>query len=294
MSRFKIDAARLLCFLVELAAPAPYLPMIDPTSLSTTTPHLQQPQHALGRPPRIGLYGGSFDPIHLGHLKTARYVLEHMALDYMYLLPNASPPHKSSLKLPYATRVEMIAAALRDFNDPRFQISYIEQDPSLKHYTVNTLQLFHQEHPETEVFFIMGMDSFLTLDTWRSYERLIELANIVILPRPHYDYAEHTLKPELATLTKNCLVDLRYVTPHNQAPMVETAPAAKATLATVLQGHRYYILPAPEVDVSSTEIRALLKQGYSKLDAAQRQLLSQALSPSTLEYIRAQQLYMAV
>lgn len=271
--------------------------MIDPNSLSTANLHPQQPQHELGRPPRIGLYGGSFDPIHLGHLKTARYVLGHMDLDYMYLLPNASPPHKSSLKLPYATRVEMIAAALRDFNDPRFQISYIEQDPSLKHYTVNTLQLFHQEHPETEVFFIMGMDSFLTLDTWRSYERLIELANIVILPRPHYDYEEHALKPELAALTQNRLVDLRHVAPHNPAPVVETAPAAKATeatLATEPQGHRYYILPAPEVDISSTEIRALLKQGYSKLDAAQHQLLSQALSPSTLDYIRAQQLYMAV
>ena len=265
--------------------------MIDPNSLSTTTPHPQQIQQKLGRPPRIGLYGGSFDPIHLGHLKTAHYVLEHMDLDYMYLLPNASPPHKSSLKLPYATRVEMIAAALRDFNDPRFQISYIEQDPSLKHYTVNTLQLFHQEHPETEVFFIMGMDSFLTLDTWRSYERLIELANIVILPRPHYDYEEHALKPELAALTQNRLVDLRHVTPHPPAPATK---ATKATPAAEPQGHRYYILPAPEVDVSSTEIRALLKQGYTQLNASQRQILSQTLSPSTLEYIRAQQLYMAV
>lgn len=264
--------------------------MIDPNSLSTTTPHPQQIQQKLGRPPRIGLYGGSFDPIHLGHLKTAHYVLEHMDLDYMYLLPNASPPHKSSLKLPYATRVEMIAAALRDFNDPRFQISYIEQDPSLKHYTVNTLQLFHQEHPETEVFFIMGMDSFLTLDTWRSYERLIELANIVILPRPHYDYEEHALKPELAALTQNRLVDLRHVTPHPPAPATK---ATKATPAAEPQGHRYYILPAPEVDVSSTEIRALLKQGYTQLNASQRQILSQTLSPSTLEYIRAQQLYMA-
>ena len=63
--------------------------MIDPNSLSTANLHPQQPQHELGRP-RIGLYGGSFDPIHLGHLKTARYVLEHMDLDYMYLLPNAS------------------------------------------------------------------------------------------------------------------------------------------------------------------------------------------------------------
>lgn len=274
--------------------------MIDPNSISTANLHPQQPQHELGRPPRIGLYGGSFDPIHLGHLKTARYVLEHMDLDYMYLLPNASPPHKSSLKLPYATRVEMIAAALRDFNDPRFQISYIEQDPSLKHYTVNTLQLFHQEHPETEVFFIMGMDSFLTLDTWRSYERLIELANIVILPRPHYDYEEHALKPELAALTQNRLVDLRHVTPHPPAPAAEAvkaapaAPAAEAVKATEPQGHRYYILPAPEVDVSSTEIRALLKQGYTQLNASQRQILSQTLSPSTLEYIRAQQLYMAV
>ena len=113
----------------------------------------------------------------------------------------------------------------------------------------------------------------------------------MILPRPHYDYEEHALKPELAALTQNRLVDLRHVTPHPPAPATK---ATKATPAAEPQGHRYYILPAPEVDVSSTEIRALLKQGYTQLNASQRQILSQTLSPSTLEYIRAQQLYMAV
>lgn len=234
--------------------------------------------HALSSLTRVGLYGGSFDPIHLGHLKTAVYVLEHLHLECMYLMPNATPPHKDSLKLPYEERVNMITAALQDFNDPRLQISFLEQDHTQKHYTYDTLQRFKHDHPQAEVFFVMGMDSFLTLHTWKNHEQLIELSNLVVLPRPHYDLKD--LPPQIRELSAPYLIDLRTAAPDSE------------TMATLsASAHHYYLLPAPQVDVSSTQIRQLLKNERTNLTPTQEHLLTSTLSPSTLHYIDQHQLY---
>lgn len=231
---------------------------------------------------RVGLYGGSFDPIHLGHLKTAIYVLEYLKLERMYFMPNASPPHKASLKLGYDRRVNMIEAALKDFNDPRLQISFLEQDHKQKHYTYDTLKRFKQDHPQAEMFFIIGMDSFLTLNMWKNYEQLIDLSNIVILPRPHYELKD--LPPSIRDLSLPYFMDLRTSTPN----ILDTIPAN--TTQTVRHNH-YYLLPAPEVNISSTQLRELLKTDRFKLTPEQAQLLNSTLSPRTMHYINEHQLY---
>lgn len=222
---------------------------------------------------RLGLYGGSFDPIHLGHLKTACFVLKSLELDCLYLLPNASPPHKDSLKLPYTHRAAMIEAALADFHEPKLQLSYLEQDSSVKHYTINTLETFGAEHPDSELYFVMGMDSLLTLDTWKDYPHLIDLANLVVLPRPHYELS--ALKSELHDIVAPYLIDLRHS---------ENASPADG------QNH-YYLLPSPEVDVSSTEIRGLLQRDREELSPEELQHLHALMSPSALHYIAAHGLY---
>lgn len=261
---------------------------------------------------RVGLYGGSFDPVHLGHLKTAVYVLEYLNLERMYLMPNATPPHKASLKLPYEQRVHMIEAALQDFSDPRLQISFLEQDHSQKHYTYDTLQRFKQDHPQAEVFFIMGMDSFLTLNTWKNHEQLIALSNIVVLPRPHYELKD--LPSPIRELSLPYLIDLRAnassqastssqtsISSQTSTPNSASAPSSTGvpysrtatpvdTIPPSAHNH-YYLLSAPEVDISSTQLRSLLKADCHSLTPEQTQLLNSTLSPSTLRYIKEHQLY---
>ncbi|MBU3843585.1 MAG: nicotinate (nicotinamide) nucleotide adenylyltransferase [Candidatus Anaerobiospirillum pullicola] len=249
-------------------------------------------------PDKIGLYGGSFDPIHQGHLTTARAVMQHFSLNTLYLLPNATPPHKQALRLPYATRVQMIKAALADALDPRLQLSFLEQDSSVRHYTIETLARFSAEHPHTTPFFIMGMDSLLTLDTWREPQRLIEYAHIVVLPRPHYELS--SLKPEIAAYVLPFLADkeLLHTIPENTRTQAQKlwkqAQHSLDAKAAVESGHQYHLLSVqqcPPFDISSTQLRALLAQDEAHLSVQQVQTLQHALSPQVYALIKSKGLY---
>lgn len=249
-------------------------------------------------PEKIGLYGGSFDPIHQGHLTTAQAVIRHFSLNTLYLLPNATPPHKQALRLPYDTRVQMIEAAIVDDHDPRLQLSFLEQDSSVRHYTIETLARFSADHPHTTPFFIMGMDSLLTLDTWREPQRLIEYAHIVVLPRPHYELS--AIKPEIAAYVLPFLADKELLctipedTRTQAQELWDQARHAMDAKGALERGHRYHLLTAqqcPPFDISSTQLRALLAQDDTHLSAQQRHTLQQALSPQVYALIKSKGLY---
>lgn len=139
---------------------------------------------------RIGLMGGTFDPVHIGHLRVAEEAVESLNLDVLYFIPAASPPHKGDKAiLPFGHRRRMLELALQDH--PRFEVSDIEQRLPGKSYTVVTLRkLLEGWSDRAELFFLVGLDAFLELNTWWHYRELFGLAHICVLRRPPYDEAD--------------------------------------------------------------------------------------------------------
>ena len=142
---------------------------------------------------KIGVFGGSFDPPHLGHFICARIAAETLGLARVLVIPAANPPHKQQqLAAPPEARWEMVCAAVAD--DPLFQPSRIELDRGGVSYTVDTLEALQQEYPapENRLFFIVGDDSFAELGSWREPERILKLAQVVIMNRWDSDTAAIT------------------------------------------------------------------------------------------------------
>src|SRR5262249_28785996 len=138
---------------------------------------------------RIAIMGGTFDPIHNGHLAAAQSVVETFLVDEVHFVPAFSPPHKQSrgITSPFH-RFAMVALATVSFN--RFRPSTIEVDALEKRYTVETLDAMKQAYPGAELLFIVGTDMYQEIETWKSYRRLFELAHLVIVNRPGFPFRE--------------------------------------------------------------------------------------------------------
>ena len=137
----------------------------------------------VNNPVRIGVFGGTFDPIHAGHLAIARAAREQARLDKVLFVIAAAPPHKPGDSItPAETRVAMTAAAIAGV--PGFELSRIELDRPGPSYTADTLNLLHEEMPEAQLFFIVGYDSALDLPKWRRPEEIVGAATLLIAPRP--------------------------------------------------------------------------------------------------------------
>ena len=135
---------------------------------------------------RIGILGGTFNPIHLGHLRAAEEVIEALELERIIFVPSASPPHKthrpSDPIAPAALRLEWVQIAIRD--NPRFEVDSIEIDRGGPSYTVDTLtEIGHRTAPELPVFTI-GQDAFTLIDSWRDPQNLFSLAHFAVITRP--------------------------------------------------------------------------------------------------------------
>lgn len=134
---------------------------------------------------RLGIYGGTFSPIHSGHVKAAYAFLEAMALDRLLVIPTAVPPHKAPVEgASAADRIEMARLAFCDgeaYKSGRLAISDYETTLEGKSYTVYTLE--HFTSPERELYLLVGTDMFLTLDKWYRAEDIFRLANIVLMRR---------------------------------------------------------------------------------------------------------------
>lgn len=133
------------------------------------------------RAPRIGLFGGSFDPIHMGHLLAASEVADQLELDSVQFVTTARPPHKRP-HAPAETRHEMVVLATS--TDSRFFASRLELDHAGPSFTVDTLRHAQQHHPGAVLFFITGADAYHDLGAWKEPEALVQLARIVAVSRP--------------------------------------------------------------------------------------------------------------
>jgi nicotinate-nucleotide adenylyltransferase len=141
-------------------------------------------------PQRLGIMGGTFDPVHLGHLRVAEEAVEELHLETLLFVPVAVPPHKSgSTILPFEHRWEMLRLATE--HHPQFMISDIEQRLPGKSYTVITLRKLSETYAgAVQIFFIAGLDAFLEIDTWWHYQDLFRLCHLVVLRRPGYRESE--------------------------------------------------------------------------------------------------------
>ena len=121
---------------------------------------------------RIGIMGGTFDPIHIGHLLLGEFAYEQFHLDEVWFLPNGNPPHKEveDTEEALAHRVEMVRLAVRE--NPHFQLSLHEAKKDCHSYTYKTLQEFHALYPENEYFFILGADSLFSIEQWKYFKEI--------------------------------------------------------------------------------------------------------------------------
>ena len=143
---------------------------------------------------RIGLLGGTFNPIHFGHLHIAEEVLSSCDLDQIWFVPTNNPPHKQlAAEVSFAHRQAMVDVALSNYR--QFFSCDIEGRRGGISYSVETLQQLHTEYPEHEYFFIMGLDSFQEIGLWKNYLRLFELSHIIVTARPGFSGSLHELLP---------------------------------------------------------------------------------------------------
>jgi nicotinate-nucleotide adenylyltransferase len=148
---------------------------------------------------RVGLFGGSFDPIHAGHVAAARAARRELALDRVLFLPTAQPPHKPERRFaPDLQRYAMVELALLD--EPDFRVSAVELTPGRPAYAIETWERFRAEAPGDEHVLLIGADSLAGFDGWRRWRELLATVEIGVFARPGFDWGalEPRLEPELA------------------------------------------------------------------------------------------------
>ncbi|MBP8984838.1 MAG: nicotinate-nucleotide adenylyltransferase [Syntrophobacterales bacterium] len=192
---------------------------------------------------RWGLLGGTFDPIHVGHLRCAEEVREMFGLDRVLFVPAASPPLKKAKVTPFADRLKMVALAVE--GNPAFEVSDAEARREGRSYSVDTVRHFLDARGrDLDLFFILGRDAFADIRRWKDWEKLLLLCHFVVMTRPGYD--DQRLDEILPTSTA---ASFRYL------------PARKAFRSP--SGSSLFFRSVTFLDISSTDIRKRLSRGKS-------------------------------
>lgn len=216
---------------------------------------------------RIALYGGTFDPVHRGHIAVAAGLSKLFALDEVLFIPAALAPHKRESKVTSAFhRYAMLALATQ--GEPGMRISTFELDAPEKPYTFETLSRMQESlGREAQLFFVMGADSWTEITTWREWERVLALSNHIVVTRPGYEWSAGHVTPSV----RERIVDLRGANVERRAAQVIGEGEAKI-----------YVTDAVNVDVSATAIRRAVRE-----DSGWREFVT----PSVADYIRKYGLY---
>lgn len=134
----------------------------------------------------VGVLGGTFDPLHVGHLRAAEVARDVLALERVMFVPAANPPHKQEATVTdVRARVEMLELALAGEAD--FELSRAEIDRAGPSYTIETLDELQAQHPAAELWFITGSDAFMEIRTWKDWERLLDRYSFAVHERPGFD-----------------------------------------------------------------------------------------------------------
>jgi len=215
-------------------------------------------------PRRLGLFGGTFNPIHYGHLRAAEEVCEALALHRLWFIPAGHPPHKTTPEItPFEVRLEMSRLAVGDH--PVMSVSDLEGRRPGRSYSIETLRQIRREvGPTWELYFILGLDAILEIATWKDYKDLFTLSHFVVLDRPGYNRQrlEEVLLGEVDPLIQPLQGERSFQHP---------------------SGHNVVLQETTLMDISGTGIRAMVRCGRSI-----RYLLPEAVR----EYIITHKLYL--
>lgn len=218
---------------------------------------------------RLGLLGGSFNPIHYGHLGIAREAREKLPLDQVLFMPTGDPPHKCDGALaPAKDRYEMVRLAIA--GEPAWTLSDLEVRRSGKSYSIDTIRELHRQYgPSTKWDFLIGLDAFLEFPTWREPETLLRLCRFVVMSRPGQSYRS------LAGLS---------LFPGNDPELLaklDSGELARLEIA-VPDSPGLVCLPLRPCSISASDIRRRIKQGLP---------LANLLPPPVESYILQHRLY---
>jgi nicotinate-nucleotide adenylyltransferase len=192
---------------------------------------------------RIGILGGTFNPVHIAHLRIAEEVRERFDLARVLFIPAATPPHKPLAgELPFSLRKQMVRLAIA--GNPFFAVSDIEGKREGKSYSIDTIHALRAEYPDDELFFVIGSDSFLDIGTWRSYGAIFALCNIVVVERPAAVVISLCSSLPLDVLHDFCYYEAEKRLAHRS-------------------GHSVYYIKGVPLDISSSAIRRLVQLGQS-------------------------------
>ncbi|MBR3397770.1 MAG: nicotinate-nucleotide adenylyltransferase [Lachnospiraceae bacterium] len=178
---------------------------------------------------KTGILGGTFDPIHIGHLILAQAAYEQLELDRVFIIPAGRPPHKKDRKgATDEQRIDMVRLAAA--SNPAFEVELLEMESQEYSYTYVTLQRLHQKYPDDDFYFIIGQDSLETFETWREPAQIVEQAHIVAADRPDCDVSK-----------------MQYQIERNKK----------------LFGGDFIAIECPDIQISSHEIRERTAEGKS-------------------------------
>jgi nicotinate-nucleotide adenylyltransferase len=190
----------------------------------------------------IGIFGGTFDPVHYGHIKPALSVKQALNLSQMRFIPNRVPPHRAAPLLSVSQRLALLQTALKDYPDVIIDERELHRDgPS---YMFDTLQSLHEEYPDETLCLIIGMDAFLHIASWYQWRAMFELCHLVVIQRPGFDrsmISEHMAEDDYQFLSERITPD---------AAALTSQSAGKILLKSV-----------PQLDISSTQVRASMLKG---------------------------------
>jgi nicotinate-nucleotide adenylyltransferase len=209
---------------------------------------------------RIAIFGGTFDPIHMAHLRAALEAAEEIGLDKVLFMPCAQPPHPKHVMASNDDRLKMLELAVAD--NPMFGVSDLEARLGGTSYTVRSLQTIRNENPEASIFFLIGADAFFHLHTWHEHSRLFDYADFVVMARP-----------------KSPRTDVLEYMQKQLDPAFE--PAGDGWIRRN-GGHGAKRVSSTLLSISSTDVRRRAAEGLS---------LAYLVHPEVEDYIRHMKLY---
>ncbi|MBN2654921.1 MAG: nicotinate-nucleotide adenylyltransferase [Nitrospirae bacterium] len=211
---------------------------------------------------RVGILGGTFNPVHYGHLRAAQEVKEKASLDTVVFIPSGQPPLKSKDLASPHHRMQMVRLAIA--SNPVFSVSEIEISGEGKSYTVSTISALKKLYPADQLFFITGSDAFVDMPNWKAPDSIISSINLIVAHRPGTG---------LDKIKDSQLV--KGISP--------ASDSAGVMLLDLISGAQGMLVPVTQMDISSSYIRSQIRNGMS---------LKYLLPPEVQEYISINKLYL--
>jgi nicotinate-nucleotide adenylyltransferase len=184
----------------------------------------------------LGILGGTFDPIHYGHLNIAEFCMHEFSMDQIIFIPCHIPSHRPTPQANSSERLAMLKIAILGYD--KFSIDTIEMDKDTESYSYNTLTELRKKFPEQNLSFILGMDSFETLNTWQNYNKILDMCNIIVVNRPGYEIPDTNWSNEI--LRRHLITNKEEFLQHKHG--------------------KVFMISIPPQDISATQIRNILKQ----------------------------------